>query len=93
MINYRAISGIFFMLIASAFIAGTAIVAKVLGKDYFGDPLSPFQISHSRFLYGFIFAILFSLFYKIKIESPNFKIHFTRTFFGWMGVTILFGSS
>ena len=66
------------MLAASAFIGGTAIVAKILGKHYFGEPLSPFQISQSRFLYGFVFVLLFSLFYKIKIESPNPKLHLAR---------------
>ena len=81
------------MLAASAFIGGTAIVAKILGKDYLGEPLSPFQISQSRFLYGFVFVLLFSLFYKIKIESPNPKLHLARTSLGWMGATVLFGSS
>tara|TARA_B100000886_G_scaffold317234_1_gene256387 strand:- start:5 stop:853 length:849 start_codon:yes stop_codon:yes gene_type:complete len=81
------------MLAASAFIGATAIVAKILGKDYLGEPLSPFQISQSRFLYGFVFVLLFSLFYKIKIESPNPKLHLARTSLGWMGATVLFGSS
>ena len=85
--------GIFYMLAASAFIGGTAIVAKILGKDYLGEPLSPFQISQSRFLYGFVFVLLFSLFYKIKIVSPNPKLHLARTSLGWMGATVLFGSS
>ena len=70
------------MVAASLFIGGTAVVAKILGKDYFGEPLTPFQISHSRFLYGFIFVFIFSLFYKIKIESPNPKLHVTRTILG-----------
>ena len=39
-------SGIFFMLAASAFIGGTTIIAKLLGKNLIGEPLSPFQISH-----------------------------------------------
>ena len=47
------------MLAASAFIGGTAIIAKLLGKNLIGEPLSPFQISHSRFLYGFIFLLFF----------------------------------
>ena len=89
----KIIFGIFYMLAASAFIGGTAIVAKILGKDYLGEPLSPFQISQSRFLYGFVFVLLFSLFYKIKIESPNPKLHLARTSLGWMGATVLFGSS
>ena len=81
------------MLAASAFIGGTAIIAKLLGKNLIGEPLSPFQISHSRFLYGFIFLLFFSLFYKFKIQNLNFKLHLARTSFGLIGVTILFGSS
>ena len=81
------------MLAASAFIGGTAIIAKLLGKNLIGEPLTPFQISHSRFLYGFIFLLFFSLFYKFKIQNLNFKLHLARTSFGWIGVTILFGSS
>ena len=64
-------SGIFFMLAASAFIGGTAIIAKLLGKNLIGEPLTPFQISHSRFLYGFIFLLFFSLFFKFKIQNLN----------------------
>ena len=89
----KVLPSIFYMLAASAFIGGTAVVAKILGKDYLGEPLSPFQISHSRFLYGFVFVLIFSLFSKIKIESPNPKLHIARTSLGWMGATILFGSS
>ena len=91
--NNKVLLSIFYMLAASAFIGGTAVVAKILGKDYLGEPLSPFQISHSRFLYGFVFVLLFSLFNKIKIESPNPKLHLARTSLGWLGATILFGSS
>jgi drug/metabolite transporter (DMT)-like permease len=92
-VNNKIIFGIFYMLAASAFIGGTAVVAKILGKDYFGEPLSPFQISQSRFLYGFVFVLIFTFFNKIKIESPNPKLHLARTSLGWIGATILFGSS
>ena len=91
--NNKVLPSIFYMLAASAFIGGTAVVAKILGKDYLGEPLSPFQISHSRFLYGFVFVLIFSLFNKIKIVSPNPRLHLARTTLGWMGATILFGSS
>jgi len=91
--NNKVLLSIFYMLAASAFIGGTAVVAKILGKDYLGEPLSPFQISHSRFLYGFVFVLIFALFNKIKIESPNPKLHLARTSLGWVGATILFGSS
>ena len=91
--NNKILVGIFYMLAASALIGGTAMVAKLLGKDLIGNPLTPFQISHSRFLYGFIFLFLFTFFYRIKFQNLNFKLHLARTSFGWMGVTILFGSS
>ena len=61
-------SGIFFMLAASAFIGGTAIIAKLLGKNLIGEPLTPFQISHSRFLYGFIFLLFFLYFINLKFK-------------------------
>jgi len=91
--NNKVLPSIFYMLAASAFIGGTAVFAKILGKDYLGEPLSPFQISHSRFLYGFVFVLIFSLFNKIKIVSPNPKLHLARTSLGLIGATILFGSS
>ena len=91
--NNKILFGIFYMLAASALIGGTALVAKLLGKDLIGNPLTPFQITHSRFLYGFIFLLLFTIFYKVKIQTLNFKLHLARTSFGWIGVTILFGSS
>ena len=61
-------SGIFFMLAASAFIGGTAIVAKLLGKNLIGEPLTPFQISHSRFLYGLFFYFFFRYFINLKFK-------------------------
>ena len=56
------------MLAASAFIGGTAIIAKLLGKNLIGEPLTPFQISHSRFLYGFIFLLFFLYFLNLEFK-------------------------
>ena len=70
--NNKTIFGIFFMLAASAFIGGTAVVAKILGKDYFGDPLSAFQISQSRFL--FCAQVLFLI--SLRSNQVNFVIPF-----------------
>ncbi len=44
-VNNKIIFGIFCMLVASAFIGGTAVVAKILGEDYCGESLRPIQIS------------------------------------------------
>ena len=81
------------MIFVSLFIGGTTMIAKVLGTDLLGKPLNPMQISHSRFLFSFILIFLFFLKTKSKIIQPNYKLHFSRSFCGWIGITILFGTS
>ena len=81
------------MIFVSLFIGGTTIIAKLLGTDLLGEPLNPMQISHSRFLFAFILVFLFFLKTKSKIIQPNYKLHFSRSFCGWIGITILFGTS
>ena len=81
------------MIFASLFIGGTTMIAKVLGTNLLGKPLNPMQISHSRFLFAFILIFLFFLKTKSQIIQPNYKLHFSRSFCGWIGITILFGTS
>ena len=82
-----------FLVLASAFIASTTIIAKILGSDEFGQPLNAFQISHSRFLFAFLLILIFFFNSKILLSKPKIKIHFIRTIAGWLGVSILFGAS
>ena len=84
---------VFFMVLASAFVAGSTIIAKTLGSFDVGDPLSPFQISHSRFLFAFIFISIIFFKTKSNFEKPSYRLHLARTISGWVGVTILFGAS
>ncbi len=81
------------MIFVSLLIGGTTMIAKVLGTDLLGKPLNPMQISHSRFFFAFILIFLFFLKTKSKIIQPNYKLHFSRSFCGWIGITILFGTS
>ncbi len=81
------------MIFVSLFIGGTTMIAKLLGTDLLGKPLNPMQISHSRFFFAFILIFLFFLKTKSKIIKPNYKLHFSRSFCGWIGITILFGTS
>ena len=81
------------MIFVSLFIGGTTMIAKVLGTDLLGKPLNPMQISHSRFHFAFNLIFLFFLKTKSKIIQPNYKLHFSRSFCGWIGITILFGTS
>jgi hypothetical protein len=39
---------------ASAFAAGTTLLAKALGNGSLGPALHPLQVSHGRFLFAFI---------------------------------------
>ncbi len=80
------------ILIASAFIAGTTLLAKALGTDALGPALHPLQISQGRFVFGFLtittaFAIL-----RPALTRPAWPLHLGRTAFGWAGVSLMFAS-
>ena len=51
--NQSPLPAIGFMLAASALLAGTSLLAKLLGRDMLGPALHPLQISHGRFLFAF----------------------------------------
>ena len=80
------------MLTATAFIAGTMLMAKTLGTDTLGPPLHPLQISHGRFLFAFlaISAVLVAL--RPRFTRPHAGLHIGRTLFGWGGVTLMFAA-
>ena len=80
------------ILIASAFIAGTTLLAKALGTEALGPALHPLQISQGRFVFGFvtittIFAVL-----RPTLTRPAWPLHLGRAAFGWGGVSLMFAS-
>ncbi|MEL7262920.1 MAG: DMT family transporter [Pseudomonadota bacterium] len=80
------------ILIASAFIAATTLMAKALGTDAPGDPLHPFQITFGRFLFAFLtFAIVASVL-RPQLQRPHLGLHLARTLSGAAGVTLMFAS-
>tara|TARA_B100000965_G_scaffold404189_2_gene434279 strand:- start:536 stop:1420 length:885 start_codon:yes stop_codon:yes gene_type:complete len=87
------LQAIVFMMFASAFVASTTIIAKILGSDKFGIALNPLQISHSRFLFAFMFIAIIFWTTRSRIKKPNIRLHILRTVSGWVGVSILFGAS
>lgn len=83
---------IVFMLTATAFIAATMMLAKLLGGDYLGPALHPLQITNGRFVFAFLaistaLAVLRPTFTKIHIP-----LHIGRTAFGACGVTCMFAA-
>ncbi len=80
------------MLCATAFIAGTTLVAKTLGTDMLGPALHPLQVSHGRFLFAFIAIGCVATALLRQITRPSLRIHVGRTLFGWGGVTLMFAA-
>jgi len=80
------------ILAATAFIAGTTLLAKLLGTDTLGPALHPLQISQGRFLFAFSAFGLIVLTLRPGFTRPHWGLHAGRTAFGWIGVTLMFAS-
>lgn len=80
------------ILSASAFIAGTTLLAKALGTDVLGPALHPLQISHGRFLFAFMAIAGAMAVLRPSLRPPHWRLHLGRTSFGWAGVSLMFAS-
>lgn len=78
--------------LATAFIAGTTLLAKALGTQTLGAPLHPLQISHGRFVFAFTILACAASAVRPTLRRPHWVLHFGRTLFGWLGVTLMFAS-
>lgn len=85
--NLIAIS---FMLAASLFFACSTVLVKGIGRSNFGEGVHPILIAYARFFFSFIFLTIVCCFIRPKIESLNKRLHFLRSCFGCLGVSILF---
>ena len=79
-----------FMLSATAFIAGTTLLAKVAGAG--PDGLHPLQISQGRFLFAFLAFWSAAAVLRPRFTRPAWRLHALRTFTGWGGVTLMFAA-
>ena len=55
----NTLKSVLFMILASLLIAGTTILAKILGTTTLGPPINPMQISNARFFFAFILIFIF----------------------------------
>lgn len=78
------------MLVATAFIAATTLIAKLLGAGETG--LNALQISQGRFLFALIGFSSVALVLRPRIEAPDLKLHALRSLAGWAGVTLMFAA-
>ena len=77
---------------ASLFFAGSTFTSKLLGSGYFGDPVHPLQITHSRFAFGLMTALVLFLVMRRRLTNigANLHLHALRSTLGWIGVGIMF---
>lgn len=80
------------ILVATAFIAGTTLLAKALGTGALGAPLHPLQISHGRFIFAFAVIATWAVLLRPRLGGIHWPLHVGRTFFGWAGVSLMFAS-
>jgi len=80
------------ILLATAFIAATTLLAKALGTGTLGPAMNPLQISHGRFVFAFLIFLSAAAILRPEFARPNWGLHIGRTAFGWAGVTLMFAS-
>ncbi|WP_320178336.1 DMT family transporter [Roseovarius pacificus] len=80
-------------LAASAFAAGTTLLAKALGTGVLGPEMHALQISHGRFLFAFVAITTMIAVVRPRMTRPDFRLHAIRSAFGWGGVTLMFAAA
>ena len=80
------------ILVASAFIAATTLMAKALGTETFGAPLHPFQITFGRFLFAFLSFATVAAVIRPRLQRPHLPLHLARTLSGAAGITLMFAA-
>ncbi|KAA8605848.1 hypothetical protein AL036_17145 [Salipiger aestuarii] len=80
-------------LCASAFVAGTTLLAKTLGTDVLGPPLHPLQISQGRFVFALLTFTAAALVLRPRFTRPAWAVHAGRVVLGWGGISFLFAAA
>lgn len=80
------------ILMASAMIAVTTLLAKALGTGALGPALPALQISHGRFLSAFLVIAGAVVILRPQFGRVHWRLHLGRTSLGWGGVTLMFAS-
>ncbi|MBU2959767.1 DMT family transporter [Citreicella sp. C3M06] len=81
------------VLSASAFVAGTTLLAKMLGTDVLGPALHPLQISQGRFVFALSSFALAALVLRPSFTRPAWAVHTGRVVLGWGGISFLFAAA
>ncbi len=80
-------------LAASAFAAGTTLLAKALGTGALGPEMHALQISQGRFLFALMAIGCVALVMRPRFTRPDVPRHVARSGLGWGGVTLMFAAA
>lgn len=86
------LAAVAFSLLASAIFAGSLVLSKLASHDTLGEGLNPLQVSHGRFMFGFLAVGGVSMVMGLKLRNVHVKLHVLRSFAGWGGVSLLFAA-
>ena len=86
------------MIAASAFMAATSLIAKMLGNSGVletdvSSSLHPFQITAGRFAFVLLTISLVALINRPNFRSIPWHLHVARSTSGYAGVTLLFAAA
>ena len=85
----KPLRGAALMVIATAFVAASLTMAKMLGVS----GLSPFQATWGRFAFGLLALVSVAFFVRPVWSKPAYGKHAVRIFSGWSGVTMMFAAA
>ena len=80
------------ILMATAFIAGSITMAKLLGSGALGPALHPLQVSQGRFMWALALFATAALIRQPAFGRVHWRLHIGRSTFGWGGVTLMFAA-
>lgn len=81
------------LLMGSAVVAMTTVLAKALGTDALGPALHPLQVTHGRFIFALAAIALVGAIFRPVTKPAALKIHAARSVCGFTGVTMLFAAT
>ena len=81
------------MMVATALIAWTSVLAKAVGTGFGGDELHPLQISAGRFSFAFLALIPAVAWMRPTFRGAAWRLHVGRVISGWGGVTLFFAAA
>lgn len=81
------------MVLACALVAGTTLIAKLLGPAAGQNALHPLQVSAGRFAFAFLALLPFVAVMRPSLAGARWGNHILRVLFGWAGVSCLFAAA